>query len=149
MMEVTGNMSSARVNAPAELPSPENRSIAQQAPVAQGRQPESIPGVSVQISAAAREAAARDELSASPESTTATRATTEAAATSAANAAGGSGANQAASRLDAPESPDRAASGDGSSNSQSAQVRQAVQMFTDTAGIGVSQQNDSPLRTSA
>lgn len=145
MMEVAGTMSSARVNAPAELPAAENRTGVEQAPAPQGRQPETIPGVSVQISAAAREAAARDALSASPESTAATRPSTEAAMSNAASAATG----QLASRVEAPESPDRTASGDESANSQSAQARQAVQMFTETAGIGVNQQNDTPLRTSA
>lgn len=146
MMEVTGTMSSARVNAPAELPSPEIRPGVQQTPAAQGRQPETIPGVSVQISAAAREAAARDALSASPEGTTATRPAAEVTTTIAAS---GAASDQAAAPLDAPETPDRAASGDGGSSAQSAQARQAVQMFTETAGIGVNQQTESPLRTSA
>lgn len=136
MMEVSGSLSSARVNVPSELATAESRIPAQQLPTATPeRQAETIPGVSVQISAAARELAARDRLSASPEST--------------AETGSGAAATPADARSAAGESSEPAASSEQGANAQSAQVRQAMQLFAETAGIGINQQNESPLRTSA
>lgn len=137
MMEAIGsNLSSARVNASTDLPTAENRASTQPVPAEPQRQAGAIPGVSVQISSAARELVARDPLSASPQSTTETRTNTALAT------------GTAAPSPDAANTPEDPAGSNGI-NPQSAQARQAIQLFAETAGIGVNQQNESPLRTSA
>lgn len=136
MMEAIGsNLSSARVNPSTDLPTAENRASTQPVPAEPQRQAGAIPGVSVQISSAARELVARDPLSASPQSTTETRTNTAATGT----------ATPSPDAANTPEDP----AGSNGINPQSAQARQAIQLFAETAGIGVNQQNESPLRTSA
>lgn len=147
MMEVSGSsMASARVNAPNELPLLENRPTMPQAPAVPQRQGEAIPGVSVQISSAARELSARDQLSASPDSTVQVQNNPGLPVAGTPSAAF---ATPAATRAAGAESADRSVRDPVSSDSQSMQVRQAMQMFAETAGIGMNQQSESPLRTSA
>lgn len=111
------------------LPVETARSPAESAATATPRQAEVPAGVEVQISSAAREAAARDPL---PAATNATEPSRSAAAPA------GGGAEQPTAAQEA---------GTQASTEQSGNApNRAMQMFAETAGIGVEQANPSPLR---
>jgi len=128
MMEAVNALSSARVSTPAELTSPQNRVETPKPAGAPERQAEAPPSVTVQISSAAREVAAREEASAAQDN------------------------NATPPPPPRPPAASDAATDTSSSNAastQSAQVRQALQLFSDNAGSGVAQAKPSPLRASA
>ncbi|MDX9700477.1 MAG: hypothetical protein RBT55_12955 [Rhodocyclaceae bacterium] len=101
---------------------------------------QTVPGVQVQISTAAREAAANDRL---PPATDPTR---DSAPTASQTQEGSSSARQSAEQAGGAarnDSNTRQDAAQGMSYSQS----QAIQMFNKTAGIGVEQPEPSALRT--
>lgn len=110
------------------LPVETARSPAESAATATPRQAEVPAGVEVQISSAAREAAARDPLPAATNATEPSR--------TAAPAGGG---------VEQPTAAQEAGTRASTEQSGNAQNR-AMQMFAETAGIGVEQANPSPLR---
>lgn len=117
-----------RDNATTAMPVDALRPLAENQANASPRQVEAPPGVEVQISSAAREAAVRDPLPA---------ATSASTASSSASAPLDNSGEPSAD----PETTTQAVT----DQSASAQNR-AMQMFTETAGIGVEQANPTPLR---
>lgn len=97
------------------------------------RQGEAVPGVQVEISAAAREVAARDAL---PEAQNATAPANTPAESSAARPDASETGAQTGTALQTEER-----------TSTAAQAR-AMQMFNETAGLGLEQANNSTLRES-
>lgn len=127
MIEMNSALPLDRNNATTALPVDTLRPAVDNPAAPAPRQAEVPPGVEVQISTAAREAAARDPVPAN----------SDAIATASATATGSASAPPAAP--------------DGGSNTASAtQVSptqdRAMQMFNETAGIGLEQANPSPLR---
>ncbi len=128
MIEMNTPLPLDRNSATTAMPVDALRSPAENPANASPRQAEVPPGVEVQISSAAREVAARDPLPA------ATSATTP-------SSSAGAPVGNAGEPTAAPETTTQAST-DQSANAQN----RAMQMFTETAGIGVEQANPSPLR---
>jgi hypothetical protein len=129
MIEMNSALPLDRNNTTTALPVDTLRPAVESAAAPAPRQAEVPPGVEVQISTAAREAAARDPVPAN----------SDAIATASATA------SETGSASVPPAAPD------GGSNTASAtQVSftqdRAMQMFNETAGIGLEQANPSPLR---
>ncbi|MFN3985233.1 MAG: hypothetical protein ACK4KV_07075 [Rhodocyclaceae bacterium] len=104
------------------------------------RQAETAPGVDVQISTAAREAAARDPVATTED-------VTDPQATSAAVSSARTGSDATAANVTTSSQAE-----DGQARpapTQSASAQQALQLFAETAGIGLEQANASPLRAVA
>ncbi len=133
MMEAVNALSSARVSTPAELTSPQNRVETPKPAGAPERQAEAPPSVTVQISSAAREVAAREEASAAQDNNTTPTPPPP--------------PRPPAADADSDTATDTSSSN--AASAQSAQVRQALQLFSDNAGSGVAQTKPSPLRASA
>lgn len=132
MMEAVNALSSARVSTPAELTSPQNRVETPKPAGAPERQAEAPPSVTVQISSAAREVTAREEASAAQDNNTTPTPPPP---------------RPPAADADSDTATDTSSSN--AASAQSAQVRQALQLFSDNAGSGVAQAKPSPLRASA
>jgi hypothetical protein len=134
MMEAVNALSSARVSTPAELTSPQNRVETPKPAGAPERQAEAPPSVTVQISSAAREVAAREGASAAQDNNTTPTPPPPPRPPASADAGSDTATDTSSSNA---------------ASAQSAQVRQALQLFSDNAGSGVAQTKPSPLRASA
>lgn len=131
-----------RNNATTAMPLEALRSPVEAPAQTSSRQAEVTPGVEVQISSAAREAAARDPLTAAPSSSEPAQSAFAAAGVLSSAGPAAQAANPAAPQA-SPETGTLASTAD--SQTPTAQNR-LMQMFTETAGIGVGQANTSPLR---
>ena len=144
MMEAVNALSSARVSTPAELTSPQNRVETPKpagvplSPLAQlkarAAKVKAENTVTVQISSAAREVAAREGASAAQDNNTTPTPPPPPRPPAAADAGSDTATDTSSSNA---------------ASAQSAQVRQALQLFSDNAGSGVAQAKPSPLRASA
>ena len=133
MIDMNSPLPLDRNSMPAMSPAEMLRSPTVENPVAApvARQAETQPGVEVQISSAAREAVARDPLP------------TVAGPTEAARIAAAAANDELASAAAAPQATTQpAAAQEPAASTQN----RAMQMFTETAGIGLEQANPSPLR---
>lgn len=126
MIEMNTALPLDRNNTTTAMPVDALRAPAENPANASPRQTEVPPGVEVQISSAAREAAARDPL---PAATTATAPSSNAAAP-----------------VDNANQPSTAPETQGTTDPSASAQNRAMQMFTETAGIGIEQPNPSPLR---
>ena len=151
MVDAMNAVSSARASMQDVLPvsgpgadSSPQMPASQQAP---SRAAETVPSVQVQISTAAREAAARDALPSAQDSTSTQAAPAPANAGSAATSA--SATPPADARAASTDSNAAGSTAQAATQGGSAQAQQAVRAFNDVAGIGVESRSASPLRDAA